>query len=131
MHEFLSDFGQFLWEIGERWPDLAIGRLIGFIWLAVEKFRNRPLSVKSFFGILGVALFLAAFSTWCRNMFHIDERVEIFRAGQIRKVDDTVSHLGDFAAHFFSRSQVQLDRFAHAALKDPSDACVSLQAGLS
>ena len=27
-----------------------------------------------------------------RNIFHIDERVEIFRAGQIRKVDDTVSH---------------------------------------
>ena len=63
-----------------------------------------------------------------RNIFHIDERIEIFRAGQIRKVDDTVSHLGDFAAHFFSRSQVQLDRLAGAALKDTSDACISLQA---
>ncbi len=73
-----------------------------------------------------------------RNIFHIDERVEIrlgrctcppavFRARQIRKVDDIVSHLGDFAAHFFSRSQVQLDRFAHTALKDASDACLSLQ----
>jgi hypothetical protein len=64
-----------------------------------------------------------------RNIFHIDERVEIFRAGQIRKVDDTVSHLSDFAAQFFSRSQVQLGRFARAALKDASNACISLQAG--
>jgi hypothetical protein len=65
----------------------------------------------------------------CRNIFHIDERVEIFRAGQIRKVDDTVSHLGDFAAHFFSRSEVQLDRFARAGLKDASDSRIRLQAG--
>lgn len=75
-----------------------------------------------------------------RNIFHIDECVEIrlgrctcppavFPARQIRKVDDTVSHLGDSADHFFSRSQVQLDRLARAALKDASDACISLQAG--
>jgi hypothetical protein len=35
-----------------------------------------------------------------RSIFQIDERIEIFRAGQIRKVDDIVSHLGDFASHF-------------------------------
>ena len=52
----------------------------------------------------------------------------VFPARQIRKVDDTVSHLGDSADHFFSRSQVQLDRLARAA-KDASDACISLQAG--
>ena len=53
----------------------------------------------------------------------------MFPARQIRKVDDTVSYLGDFAAHFFSRSQVQLDRLARVALKDAGDACISLQAG--
>jgi hypothetical protein len=36
-----------------------------------------------------------------RNIFHIDKGVEIFRAGQIRKVDDTVSHLGGFCRPFF------------------------------
>jgi hypothetical protein len=64
-----------------------------------------------------------------RNILHIDERVEIFRACQIRKVDDIISHLGDFASHFFSRSQMQLDRFARAALKDARHGRVRLQSG--
>ena len=64
-----------------------------------------------------------------RNVFHINERVEIFRAGQIRKVDDIVSHLRDFASHFFSGPQVQLHTFTGTALKDTGDARISLQAG--
>jgi len=65
-----------------------------------------------------------------RNVFHINERVEIFRAGQIRKVDDIVSHLRDFASHFFSGPQVQLHTFTGTVLKDSGDARISLQAGL-
>ena len=33
-------------------------------------------------------------------------------------MDDAVGHLRDFASHFFSRSQVQLNRFTRVALKD-------------
>jgi hypothetical protein len=65
----------------------------------------------------------------CRNIFHIDEGIEIFSASQIRKMDDAVGHLRDFASHFFSRSQVELNRFARAALKDAGDARIGLQAG--
>jgi len=65
-----------------------------------------------------------------RHIFQIDEGVEIFRAGQIRKMDDAVGHLGDFASHFFPRSQVQLNRFARVALKDAGDARIRLQASL-
>src|SRR5215471_3581585 len=64
-----------------------------------------------------------------RNIFHIDERVEIFCAGQIRKMDDAVGHLREFASHFFSRSQMQLNRFARVALKDAGDARIRLQGG--
>jgi len=64
-----------------------------------------------------------------RNIFHIDEGVEIFRPGQIRKMDHAVGHLRDFASHFFSRSQVQLNGLARVALKDAGDACIRLQAG--
>jgi 20S proteasome alpha/beta subunit len=68
---------------------------------------------------LRVAMSSAASANYyCANIFYIDERVEIFRAGEIGKMDDIVSHLRDFASHFFSRSQVQLDRFACVALKD-------------
>src|SRR6266496_5385495 len=41
-----------------------------------------------------------------RDIFRIDERIEKFRASQIRKMDDAVGNLRDFASHFFSRSQV-------------------------
>jgi len=34
------------------------------------------------------------------NIFHIDKEVEIFRASEIEKMDDIVSHLRDFASHF-------------------------------
>jgi hypothetical protein len=40
------------------------------------------------------------------DIFRIDERVEIFCARQIRKMDDVVGHLRDFASELFSRSQV-------------------------
>jgi hypothetical protein len=63
----------------------------------------------------------------CRDIFHIDEGVEVFRARQIGKVDDAVGHLRDFTAHFFPRAQVQLHRFASAALKDAGDGRISLQ----
>jgi len=42
----------------------------------------------------------------CRNVFRINEGVEIFRARQIRKMDDAVGNLRDFASELFSRSQV-------------------------
>ena len=64
-----------------------------------------------------------------RNVFHIDERIEIFRAGEIGKMNDVVRYLRDLAAHFLSRSQVQLDTFAGAALKKANDRRVGLQAG--
>ena len=63
------------------------------------------------------------------NILYIDEGVEIFRAGQIRKVDEFISHLRDFASHFFSRPQVQLHTFTGTALKDTGDARISLRAG--
>jgi len=53
-----------------------------------------------------------------RNVFYIDERVEIFSASEIGKVDDIVSRSRDFASHFHSRSQVQFDGFSSAALKN-------------
>ena len=37
------------------------------------------------------------------NIFHINEGAEVFRAYQIRKMDNTISHLGNFASHFLSR----------------------------
>ena len=66
---------------------------------------------------------------YCRNVFHIDERVEIFRASQIGKMDDVVCHLRDLACDFLSRSQVQLDRFACGALKDAEHGRIRLQGG--
>ena len=42
-------------------------------------------------------------------------------------MDGVLTHLRDLAAHFFSRSQVQLDRFAGAALKDAEHGHVRLQ----
>jgi hypothetical protein len=64
-----------------------------------------------------------------RNVFHIEERIEIFRAGEIGKMNNVVRYLRDLAAHFFSRSQVQLDTFTGAALKKASDRRVGLQTG--
>ena len=66
---------------------------------------------------------------YCRNVFHIDERVEIFRASKIGKMNDVVRYLRDLAAHFLSGSQVQLDTFAGAALKKADDRRVRFQAG--
>ena len=65
-----------------------------------------------------------------RNVFHIDERVEIFRASKIGKMNDVVRYLRDLAAHFLSGSQVQLDTFAGAALKKADDCRIRLQARL-
>ena len=65
-----------------------------------------------------------------RNVFHIDERFEIFRASKIGKMNDVVRYLRDLAAHFLLRSQVQLDTFAGAALKKADDSRVRLQGGL-
>ena len=44
-------------------------------------------------------------------------------------MDDAIGHLRDFASHFFSRSQMQLNRFARATLKDAGDARIRLQSG--
>ena len=44
-------------------------------------------------------------------------------------MDDVVRYLRDLAAHFLSRSQVQLDTFAGAALKKSNDGRVRLQTG--
>jgi hypothetical protein len=62
-----------------------------------------------------------------RDIFHIDERVEKFRASEVRKVDNVVGNLRDFASELFSRSQVQLDSFAGTALKDAQHARIRLQ----
>ena len=62
-----------------------------------------------------------------RDIFHIDERIEKFRARQIRKMDDAVGNLGDFASELFARSQVQLHTFADAALNDAKHGGVRLQ----
>jgi hypothetical protein len=66
----------------------------------------------------------------CRNVFRINEGVEIFRASEVRKMDNAVGNLRDFASELFSRSQVQLDSFAGAALKDAQHARIRLQGGL-
>jgi len=42
-------------------------------------------------------------------------------------MDDIVCDLRDFASHFFSGSQEQLDRFARAALKNAGYGCSRLQ----
>ena len=63
-----------------------------------------------------------------RNVFHIDERVEVFRASEIGKMNDVVRYLRDLAAHLLSGSQVQLDTFACAALKKAGHRRVRLQA---
>jgi len=64
-----------------------------------------------------------------RNVFRIDERVEIFRASKIGKMNDVVCHLRDVAARFLSRSQLQLDTLTGAALKKADDRRVRFQAG--
>src|SRR5438093_1786101 len=73
------------------------------------------------------SLFAGDANYYRRNIFCIDECVEIFRAGQSGKMDGVPAHLRDFAAHFFSRSQVQLDRFAGVALKDAEYGHISLE----
>jgi hypothetical protein len=65
-----------------------------------------------------------------RNVFNINEGVEIFRASKIGNMDDVVGHLRDFASHFFSGSQVQLHSFTRAALKDAGDGRIRLQGSL-
>jgi len=62
-----------------------------------------------------------------RDIFHIDERIEKFRARQIRKMDDAVGNLRDFASHVFARSQVQLHTLADGSLKDAEDGRIRLQ----
>ena len=58
-----------------------------------------------------------------------DEGIEKFRTSQIGKMDDVLSDFCHFAAHFFSGSQMQLDSFAGAALKETEDGGVWLQGG--
>jgi hypothetical protein len=43
------------------------------------------------------------------------------------KIDDVVGYLANFPSDFFSRSQVQLDSFARAALKDAEYRCIRLE----
>jgi hypothetical protein len=64
-----------------------------------------------------------------RNVFHIDERVEVFRASQIGKMNDVVCYLRDLAAHFLSGSQVQFDTLTRTALKKADDGGVWLEGG--
>ena len=61
-----------------------------------------------------------------RDIFHIHEGVEIFRASKVGKMNDVVRYLRDFTAHFFSGSQVQLDTFTGTALKKADDGRVRL-----
>jgi hypothetical protein len=63
----------------------------------------------------------------CRNVFHIDKRIEEFCASQMRKMDDLVGNLRNLATDFFSRTQMQLDSFAGAALEDAEDGRIGLQ----
>jgi hypothetical protein len=74
-------------------------------------------------------LFAGCTNYYRRNVFYIDERVEIFRASQIGKVNDVVCYLRDLAAHFLSGSQVQFDTFTGAALKKADDSGVWLEGG--
>jgi hypothetical protein len=62
-----------------------------------------------------------------RNVLCIDEGVEVFRVGNIGKMNDVGGDLREFASHFLSGSQVQLDRFARAALKNADDDRIRLQ----
>jgi hypothetical protein len=64
-----------------------------------------------------------------RNVFYINERVEILRASKIGKMNDIVRYLRNLAAHFLSGSQVYLDTFTGAALKKAHDRRVRLQSG--
>src|SRR5438094_2133331 len=64
-----------------------------------------------------------------RNIFHIYEGVEKFCAGQVGKIDDIVGNLADSPSDFFSRSQVQLDSFARAGLKDAEYSRIRLDSG--
>ena len=74
-------------------------------------------------------LFAADTNYHRRNIFYVDERVEIFSASKIGKMNDVVRYLRDLAAHFLSGFQVQLDTFAGTALKKTDDRRVGLQAG--
>jgi hypothetical protein len=62
--DYVSDFIQYIQELLERWPDLAIGGIIGLSWLCFEKFTGREISLKVFFAILGVSFFFAVFGVW-------------------------------------------------------------------
>src|SRR5262245_45516169 len=64
-----------------------------------------------------------------RNIFHIHESVEVFRASKIGEMNDVVRYLCEFAAHFLSRSQVQFDTFTCAPLKKADHGRVRLQGG--
>ena len=61
-----------------------------------------------------------------RNIFYINECVKIFSASRIGKMNDVVGYLGDFASHFFTGSQVQLNTFTGAACKKIGDRRVRL-----
>ena len=64
-----------------------------------------------------------------RNVLRIDEGVEVFRASKIGETNHVVRYLRDFASHFLSRSQVELDNFPSAALKKTDDSGIRLQGG--
>lgn len=64
MPNYVADLLEFIRAVGERWPDLAIGGIIGFLWIGYEKLRNKSIPLKTFFVILGVSLFFATFGAW-------------------------------------------------------------------
>jgi hypothetical protein len=64
-----------------------------------------------------------------RNLLCIDEGVEVFPASKIGEMNHVVRYLRDFAAHFFSRSQVELHNFPSVALKKTDDRGIRLQGG--
>jgi hypothetical protein len=64
-----------------------------------------------------------------RDIFHIHKGVIKFRPSEMGEINDIVRNLSNFASDLFSRSQVQFDSFAGAALKDTDYSCIRLDGG--
>ena len=59
--------------------------------------------------------------------FALTKASKKFCAGQMRKMDDIIGNLFEFAPDFFASLRAQFDCFAGAALQDAKDSPVGLQ----
>jgi hypothetical protein len=112
----------------------ALSAIVRRITLAVTNHHARApgaprLNNRSFTRVLKQSLSAGDADDDCRDILCIDESIEVLRASKIGKMNDVIRYLRNFAAHFLSRSQVELYTFSSAALEKTDDRGIRLQGG--